>query len=320
MAAPLAKAYDYLRESQMKTEIPDREKWFRDRRLGGWCFSDEHHQWPVSDCTAEALSAALGLEESVAEDGQISETMLQEAALFILSRQNEDGGFGSYERNRGTLALERINPSEMFGNCMVELGYVECTASCVGALARFRKRFPDFRRAPIDRAVERGVSKILDAQRPDGSWEGFWGVNFTYAIWYCVDGLLATGISRSHPAIRRACAWLLGKQKADGGWGEHYTSCERHQYIEHPTSQVIMTSWALMALLAAEDPGWQAIERGARLLASRQRPDGSFPKEGVAGVFFNTAMHHYCLYKDYFSAWALGRYEKARRRREGAKA
>ncbi|MGC4122759.1 MAG: prenyltransferase/squalene oxidase repeat-containing protein [Myxococcales bacterium] len=121
MRAPLRKAYAYLRESQMKTEIPDREKWYRDRRLGGWCFSDERHQWPVSDCTAEALSAAIALEEQIPEDERISERMLEEAAAFVLSRQNDDGGFGSYERNRGTLALERINPSEMFGNCMVEL-------------------------------------------------------------------------------------------------------------------------------------------------------------------------------------------------------
>ncbi|MBI5546929.1 MAG: 2,3-oxidosqualene cyclase [Deltaproteobacteria bacterium] len=317
MAPALTEAYRYLEQSQMKTEIPDRERWYRDRRLGGWCFSDERHQWPVSDCTAEALSAALSLEQTIPEDQRISDRLLEEAAAFILSRQNDDGGWGSYERNRGTLALEKVNPSEMFGNCMVELSYVECTASCVAGLARFRRRFPAVRRAEIDRAIARGVEKILAEQKPDGSWEGFWGVNFTYAIMYCVEGLLAAGLSRCHPAIRRACVWLLSKQKADGGWGEHYTSCEKRTYVEHPQSQVIMTSWALMALLAAEDPSWEAIERGARLLASRQLPDGDFPKEGVGGVFFNTAMHHYCLYKNYFSAWALGRYERARRRRTG---
>lgn len=317
MRAPLRKAYAYLRESQMKTEIPDRERWFRDRRRGGWCFSDERHQWPVSDCTAEALSAALGLEELVPEDERISDELLEEAASFILSRQNDDGGFGSYERSRGTLALERINPSEMFGNCMVELSYAECTASCVAGLSRFRRRFPGVRRREVDQAVARGVEKLLSLQLPDGSWEGFWGVNFTYAIMYAVEGLLAAGLPRHHQAVRRACAWLLSKQKADGGWGEHYSSCEKRRYVEHPQSQVIMTSWALMALLAAEDPDWAAVERGVALLRSRQREDGSFPKEGVGGVFFNTAMHHYCLYKDYFPAWALGRYERARARREG---
>ncbi len=316
MKEPLARAQRYLREAQMKEELPDREKWYRDQRLGGWCFSDETHRWPVSDCTAESLSAALGmLERGVPEADRISERMLEAAADFVLSRQNDDGGWGSYERNRGTLALEKVNPSEMFGNCMVELSYVECTASCVAALARFRTARPGYRHRDLARAIDRGVEKIWKEQRPDGSWEGFWGVNFTYAIMYCVQGLRAAGIPASHPDLQRACAWLASKQKADGGWGEHYTSCEKRTYVEHPQSQVIMTSWALMALLWARYPDWSVIERGARLLASRQLPSGEFPKEGVGGVFFNTAMHHYCLYKDYFSAWALGLYEKARRAR-----
>jgi lanosterol synthase len=164
----------------------------------------------------------------------------------------------------------------------------------------------------IDRAIQRGMRFLLDAQRPDGSWEGFWGVNFTYAIMYCVDGLRAAGVPARHPAVRRACDWLVSKQRSDGGWGEHYTSCLTREYVEHERSQVIMTAWALMALLAAEDPRGDAIERGVGLLAARQHEDGAFPKEGVGGVFFNTAMHHYCLYKDYFSAWALSRYERAR--------
>jgi lanosterol synthase len=317
MREPLRRAYSYFRETQMKVEIADHERWFRDRRLGGWCFSDEHHQWPVSDCTAEALSSVLRLEPHVEPAARISDHMLAEAAGFILSRQNDDGGFGSYERNRGTLALELMNPSEMFGNCMVERSYVECTASCIGGLGRFRARFPSVKSGAIDRAIERGVEFILSAQKPDGSWEGFWGVNFTYGIMYCVEGLIAAGVERSHPAIRRACRWLLTKQKPDGGWGEHYSSCERRVYVEHPRSQVIMTAWALMALLAAGAPEQDAIERGVRLLCARQLPDGDFPKEAVGGVFFNTAMHHYCLYKNHFSVWALGRYEQARRRIHG---
>ncbi|MBI5477369.1 MAG: 2,3-oxidosqualene cyclase [Deltaproteobacteria bacterium] len=313
LAAPLRRACRYLRDSQMREEIPDRERWFRDRRLGGWCFSDEHHQWPVSDCTAEAITAALAAAPHVPADERIPDRWLDEAAAFVLSRQNDDGGFGSYERNRGTLALEAVNPSEMFGNCMVELSYVECTASCVKGLARFRAAVPASpRRGALDRALQRGIRFLLDAQRPDGSWEGFWGINFTYAIMYAVEGLRAAGVPAGHPAIRRACDWLISKQRPDGGWGEHYTSCLKREYVEHERSQVIMTAWALMALLAAEDPRREAIERGVRLLAARQRDGGDFPKEGVGGVFFNTAMHHYCLYKDTFSAWALGRYERAR--------
>ncbi len=315
MAEPLQRAYAFLRDTQMKEEIPDRARWYRDRRLGGWCFSDQHHQWPVSDCTAESLSSVIRLEERIPIAERISDAWLGEAASFILSRQNDDGGWGSYERNRGTLALEKINPSEMFGNCMVELSYVECTASCIGALARFRTRFPSVHRKEVDRAIARGIAFIRRAQLADGSWEGFWGVNFTYAIMYCVEGLLAAGVDRHDPAILRACQWLLAKQKADGGWGEHYTSCEKRHYVEHPESQVIMTAWAVMALTAADYPAKEAIDRGVALLKSRQLSDGDFPKEGVGGVFFNTAMHHYCLYKNHFTVWALSRYERSKRAR-----
>ena len=42
------------------------------------------------------------------------------------------------------------------------------------------------------------------------------------------------------------------------------------------------------------------------------------PEEGVAGVFFNTAMLHYRLYKNYFPIWALGLYESTARAHQGA--
>ena len=53
---------------------------------------------------------------------------LEAAIRFILDRQNADGGFATYERRRGATWLERLNPSEMFGDCMTELSYIECTA------------------------------------------------------------------------------------------------------------------------------------------------------------------------------------------------
>jgi lanosterol synthase len=49
------------------------------------------------------------------------------------------------------------------------------------------------------------------------------------------------------------------------------------------------------------------VRRGLAFLKSRQRLDGSFPEEAVAGVFFGTALLHYRLYRAYFPAWALAR-------------
>ena len=94
-----------------------------------------------------------------------------------------------------------------------------------------------------------------------------------------------------------------------------WQSCLEHRSIPSDRSQVIMTSWALMALLKAgyDGPGAQeAVEAGIRLLRERQLPNGDWPEEAVAGVFFSTAMLHYRLYKNYFPVWALGLYEKRR--------
>ena len=74
--------------------------------------------------------------------------------------------------------LERLNPSEMFGDCMTELSYVECTASAVIALCRFRKQHPGpARRA--NRPRDRGrLRRPAAAAAEDGSWLGFWGINY----------------------------------------------------------------------------------------------------------------------------------------------
>ena len=172
VSSALRNAYGWLRDAQMQTELPpgfERER--REPIVGGWCFSDGMHRWPVSDCTAEALTALFEAHEIaglIAESESASGTLrLEAAARFILRRQNDDGGFGTYESRRGSLILEHINPSEMYGNCMTERSYTECTASCVGALARFRRRFPATLRDEIDarRRSRRRAVALAPARR-----------------------------------------------------------------------------------------------------------------------------------------------------------
>jgi 2,3-oxidosqualene cyclase len=311
-ADALWRACRFLKGAQLTEEIPSPHRENRDPARGGWCFSDGAHRWPVSDCTAEALDAILTIHRTpglswLAEE-RISDERLHAAAVFILSRQNGDGGFGTYERRRGSELLERINPSEMFGQCMTEGSYVECTGSALAALSHFRAAYPETLSARIDRAVARGIRFLRRRQRADGAFAGFWGIHFTYAIFHAVRGLRAAGLPPDDPALVRAAEWLERHQRSDGGWGEHFRSCLEGRYVEHPESQAVMTSWALLALLEVLGPRAAAVEHGAAWLRARQSPEGAWPRQAVNGVFFGTAMLDYRLYPAYFPTWALARH------------
>jgi lanosterol synthase len=306
-------AYEFLRDAQLTTELPGYEEQDRDPALGGWCFSDGAHRWPVSDCTAEALCALLKMHRTPGlrqPTKAISAERIGQGAQFILSRQNADGGFGTYERRRGSSWLEAVNPSEMFGQCMTELSYVECTASALSALAHVRESHPDLLRHRIDESVDRAIRFLRGRQRADGSYAGFWGINFTYAIFHVVKGLRAAGVPADDPSLMRAAEWLIAKQRADGGWGEHYSGCLENRYVEHPESQVVMTSWALLAIMKVIGAKSPSVHRGIAWLRSMQHTDGSWPHQAVNGVFFGSAMLDYRLYCTYFPLWALNCYRR----------
>ena len=309
--AALSRGYRWLAGAQAVEELPERLRQGRDRILGGWSFSDGAHRWPVSDCTAEALSAVLTVHRTPDLQSylgpRLPDTRLYEAVEFILSRQNPDHGFGTYERTRAPALLERLNPTEMYAGCMTDLSHPEPTASCVSALARFRQDYPGYQPRRIDAAIRQGIQYLRACQRADGSYPGSWGINFTYAACFVVEALLTAGVPAADPAVAGAVGWLRRHQKPDGGWGEHYTSCLTGRYAEHPDSQAAMTAWALLVLLRAVGPDDPDARRAVGCLVNLQRrgTGGGWPQQAASGIFFQTAALDYRLYKDTFPVWAL---------------
>jgi lanosterol synthase len=264
----------------------------------------------VSDCTAEALLCRL---ETPGQEPSDEDVAL--AAAFILRSQGADGGFGSYERRRVPFSIEWLNPAEMFGDSMAEAGYVECTASCVTALAKIAASRPHLlERAELARvpdAIRRAARAIRRQQLPTGAWPGAWGVRFLYGTWFGVRGLLAAGAPPTDPAVRKACAWLKARQRPDGGWGERL---EPHatEYVEHEEGQIVQTAWALLTLCEASDADFGALERAATFLGSTQLGNGQWPRQDPTGLFFRTALLEYALYRSYFPVWALAAFETRR--------
>ena len=300
----LRRAHGFLAENQIREDVPDRRRWFRHASAGGWPFSDRRNGWPVTDCTAEGFRCAVALAPLV-PDKALSDERLRAAIELILTFQNDDGGWSSYEPRRGGRWLEWLNPSHVFREIMIDYSYPECSSACLQALVEARNRLPGAFGRRLERAVRRGVRFLRRSQRRDGSWEGSWGVCFTYGTWFGVWGLLAAGLSPSSPEIRRACGFLLAHQNADGGWGESWRSCIERRWVPHAESQVVQSAWALLTLTRAGLSDSSAARRAARFLVARQQPDGAWPEQQLAGVFNKTTLINYDNYRRYFPLWAL---------------
>ncbi|MFW5876206.1 MAG: terpene cyclase/mutase family protein [Myxococcota bacterium] len=304
-------AHRYIDETQVREDTPELDKSYRHASKGGWPFSTRAHGWPITDCTAEGIKAAIALEPHV--ETPIAKERLVDAVDLLLSFQNPGGGWATYERTRGPAWLEKLNPSEVFGDIMIDYPYVECTSASIQALAAFRERYPGVRDREIAEAIARGKEFIRSVQREDGSWYGSWAVCFTYGTWFGVCGLRAAGLEENHPAIQRACDFLERHQLPDGGWGETLESCRQKRYVHAEEGQAVMTAWALLALAEGGRGGGDAARRGLAYLKQRQQADGSFPAEHTAGVFNRTSAIHYDNYLKVFPLWAMGRLDRAGR-------
>jgi squalene/oxidosqualene cyclase-like protein len=296
------RAFGYLDRTQVRQDPSDRARYYRDPSRGGWPFSTLEHGWPITDCTAEGLRAAIEMADHVPEP--LSDDRLRDAAELILWWQNPDGGWATYERTRGPGWLERFNPSDIFGDIMIDYSYTECTSACVQALIAFDRRFSGALPA-IPAALRQAERFLRDRQEPGGGWFGSWGVCYTYGTWFAVETLRALGVGKDDPALRAAVAFLERHQLADGGWGESIASCREVRYVSTDEGQAVMTAWAVLSLIAAGEGASDAARRGVEFLLGRQRPDGEFPPEHIAGVFNRTCSIHYDAYLKIFPLWAL---------------
>uniref|UniRef100_A0A669B8V1 Terpene cyclase/mutase family member n=1 Tax=Oreochromis niloticus TaxID=8128 RepID=A0A669B8V1_ORENI len=232
----------------------------------------------------------------------------------LLSMRNTDGGFATYETKRGGRLLELLNPSEVFGDIMIDYTYVECTSAVMQALRHFQKVYPDHRAEEIRSTLREGLEYCRKVQRPDGSWEGSWGVCFTYGMWFGLEAFACMGhvYENGHVCeeVQKACRFLLDRQMPEGGWGEDFESCEQRRYIQSGSAQIHNTCWALLGLMAVRHPDRKSIERGVQMLIDEQLPNGDWPQENIAGVFNKSCAISYTSYRNVFPIWTLGRFSR----------
>lgn len=75
----------------------------------------------------------------------------------------------------------------------------------------------------LSRTINRAIDYLHDAQTQEGGWVGSWGICFSYAAMFALESLSLVGETYENSKYsRKACQFLLSKQRADGGWGESY--------------------------------------------------------------------------------------------------
>jgi squalene-hopene/tetraprenyl-beta-curcumene cyclase len=271
-----------------------------DVRPGGWAFQYANPHYPDVDDTAVvvmAMDRVQGLSAQADFRGSIAR-----AREWIVGMQSENGAWGAFDADNHYDYLNNI-PFADHG-ALLDPPTEDVTARCISMLAQVGET--------VDKseAVARAVDYLRRTQMEEGSWYGRWGMNYIYGTWSVLCALNAAGIDHASPEFRKAVAWLVKIQNADGGWGEDGSSYKlEYRGYEPSPSTASQTAWALLGLMAAGEVDHPAVQRGMGYLSRTQGSDGFWNEPRYTATGFPRVFYlRYHGYAKFFPLWALARY------------
>ncbi|HEY3908891.1 MAG TPA: squalene--hopene cyclase [Stellaceae bacterium] len=296
----IGRALDWLGGKQVLDMVGDWAMARPNLRPGGWAFQYENPHYPDVDDTA---AVGLALDRF---DRARYRPATERAAEWIVGMQSRNGGWGSFDADNTHYYLNHI-PFADHG-ALLDPPTADVSARCLGLLAQLG--YP-----AAHPAVAAAIAFLRREQEADGSWFGRWGTNYIYGTWSVLAALDAVGLDRQSPEMRRAAAWLLGRQRPDGGWGEREESYwPGVPHGEAPYSTPSQTAWALLGLMAAGEVENPAVARGVAFLIDAQDRNGGWDEPWFNAVGFPRVFFlRYHGYRAYFPLWALARYRRLTR-------
>ena len=291
----IASACEWLAQRQVLDLVGDWADWRPHVRPGGWAFQYNNAYYPDLDDTAVVVMALDRFDRDKYRNA------IERGAEWVLGLQSKNGGWGAFDADNAYYYLNHI-PFADHG-ALLDPPSADVTGRCLGMFAQlgYSKDHP---------AIARAIAYLRREQEKEGCWFGRWGTNYIYGTWSTLCALNAIGIDHKDRMIRRAVAWLIAKQRPDGGWGEDGES----YWTEKPKGECAVstpaqTAWALIALMAAGEVDNPATAKGIEWLTSMQKPDGTWDEDYYTAVGFPRVFYlRYHGYKAFFPQWALSRY------------
>ncbi len=296
---------------------------------GGWCFEYANAFYPDVDDTVMTLMALQDhltqrpesnsslppalrvIYENTENDSDCQDEVItldhtiqsiKRGTQWILAMQNDDGGWGAFDRNNNRESLCHVPFADH--NAMIDPSTPDMTGRVLEALGKLGRRLGD-------PAVDRAVAYVRRSQLADGSWFGRWGVNYIYGTWQAITGMTAVGVPSDDPAVGAGVNWLLTHQQECGGWGESPDSYEYPHLRGQGAVTASQTAWAVMGLIAASHQRHPAVTRAIRYLTLVQRNDGSWDEDEFTGTGFPRVYYlRYHYYPIYFPLLALAEWAR----------
>lgn len=266
---------------------------------GGWSFEFRNEYFPDVDDTIEVIAALQTLNLPAAEKNPGVERGLK----WILSMQNDDGGWGAFDKNNDLQLVNKI-PFSDHGACL-DPSTPDITGRALELLVKSGI-------APADKPVKRALQYLKKSQEKFGGWYGRWGVNYIYGTWCALTGLQTLGEANPlKKEAEHACEWLIRIQNADGGFSESPESYFKKHFLPYPESVASQTAWGVMALIAGGQAQSDAVQKGIQFLIEKNK-NGEWEEKYFTGTGFPGHFYiRYHGYRYYFPLLALARYAKS---------
>ncbi|MBI5299943.1 MAG: squalene--hopene cyclase, partial [Deltaproteobacteria bacterium] len=210
---------------------------------GGWSFEFKNEYFPDVDDTIEVLTTLQTL--PIPEEEK--KPAMDRGLAWLLSMQNDDGGWGAFDKNNDLDLLNKI-PFSDHGACL-DPSTPDITGRAIELLMKLGTSPGGM--SPNEKILKKAIRFLKKSQEHFGGWYGRWGVNYIYGTWTVLTALETLG--KENPLVkesRKACQWLKSIQNEDGGFSESPESYVKKKFLPYPESVPSQTAWAVMGLVA----------------------------------------------------------------------